>query len=152
MRNNTCNTAMTIWKKECSIKKLNALTRQSIEEHLGIKMVEIGDDFLKATMPVDHRTRQPFGILHGGASVVMAETLGSLASYFVLESEERYPVGIEINANHIRAVSEGEVTGIVRPIHLGISTHIWEIRILDPDDRLVCISRLTVAILDRKKG
>lgn len=143
---------MTIWNKEISIEKYNALTRQSIEEYLGIKMVEIGNDFLKASMPVDHRTRQPFGILHGGASVVLAETLGSLASYFVLESEKQYPVGIEINANHIRAISEGEVTGIVRPVHLGKSTHIWEIRILDPDDRLVCISRLTVAILDRKRG
>jgi 1,4-dihydroxy-2-naphthoyl-CoA hydrolase len=143
---------MTIWNKEFSIGNYNTLTRHSIEEHLGIKMVEIGDDFLKATMPVDHRTRQPFGILHGGASVVLAETLGSLASYFVLESEEQYPVGIEINANHIQAVSEGEVTGIVRPVHLGRSTHIWEIRILDLEDRLVCISRLTVAILDRKKG
>ncbi len=142
---------MTIWKKDFSIEAYNTLTGQSIEEHLGIKMVEVGKDFLKATMPVDHRTKQPFGILHGGASVVLSETLGSLASYVALESEDQYPVGIEINANHVRAVSEGLVTGTVHPIHLGKSTHIWQIRIVDGHDRLVCISRLTVAVLNRKK-
>ena len=139
-----------IWSKKLSLAEINATLKNSIEEQLGIKIVEVGNDFIKATMPVDHRTRQPFGILHGGASVVLAESLGSFASYLIIKSEDRIGAGIEVNANHIRSVRDGIVTGIARPIHLGNQNHVWEIKIHDQKNKLVCISRLTVAILQRK--
>ena len=139
-----------IWAKKISLDEIDAFLKNSIEEQLGIKIVEVGDDYIKATMPVDHRTRQPFGILHGGASVVLAESLGSFASYLIIKSEDQIGAGIEVNANHIRSVSEGIVTGIVRPIHLGNQLHVWEIKIRDKKNKLVCISRLTVAILNKK--
>ncbi len=120
-------------------------------EYLGIKFTEIGENLLKATMPVDHRTHQPYGVLHGGASAALAETLGSVGSALVIDTEKYICVGLEINANHIRSVKDGEVTGVATPIHLGRSTHVWEIRITDKNEKLVCISRLTVAILDKKK-
>lgn len=141
---------MRIWQKNLSVEDLNNQTRNCIEEHLGIKIVEIGDNSIQATMPVDHRTKQPFGLLHGGSSVVLAETLGSVASYLCLKSESDYAVGIEVNANHIRSVDGGFVRGKVSPIHLGKQIHIWEIRINDSHDKLVCVSRLTVAILTGK--
>ncbi len=141
---------MRIWAKELTPQQLNQFTKNSMEGHLGIDIREVGDDFIKASMPVDERTRQPFGILHGGASVVLAETLGSLASYLCLKSEDQLAVGLEINANHLRAVSEGEVTGWVKPIHLGKQLHVWEIRICNSQDELVCISRLTVAVLQKR--
>lgn len=115
--------------------------------HLGIVMTEIGDDYLKATMPVDHRTHQPFGLLHGGASVALAESLGSMGAYLCVDPTLYNVVGLEINANHIRAVREGHVTGTARPIHIGKSTQLWEIRITDEADKLVCISRITLAVL-----
>ena len=139
-----------IWAKKISLDEIDAFLKNSIEEQLGIKIVEVGDDYIKATMPVDHRTRQPFGILHGGASVVLAESLGSFASYLIIKSEDQIGAGIEVNANHIRSVSEGIVTGIVRPIHLGNQLHVWEIKIRDQKNKLVCISRLTVAIINKK--
>ena len=139
-----------IWAKELSLKEIDTFLKNSIEEQLGIKIVEVGKDYIKATMPVDHRTRQPFGILHGGASVVLAESLGSFASYLVIKSKDRIGAGIEVNANHIRSVKEGMVSGIARPIHLGNQIHVWEIKIHDQKNKLVCISRLTVAIIDRK--
>lgn len=119
-------------------------------DHIGIVFTEIGDDYLKATMPVDERTRQPYGLLHGGASVALAETLGSVASSLVLDTNVFICVGLEINANHIRSARQGLVTGIASPIHLGSSTHVWDIKIYDERERLLCISRLTVAILKGK--
>jgi 1,4-dihydroxy-2-naphthoyl-CoA hydrolase len=120
-------------------------------EHLGIDCTELGADFLKAKMPVDHRTKQPYGLLHGGASCVLAETLGSFASALVIDHSAFYCVGLEINANHVRSAKEGFVTGIASPLHLGNSTHVWDIRIYDEREKLVCVSRLTVAILPIKK-
>ena len=119
--------------------------------HLGIEYIEIGDDFIKAKMPVNEKTMQPFGLLHGGASVAFAETLGSIASAFVIEDiTKQQPVGLEINANHVRSVRSGYVFGVAKPIHRGSSTQIWEINIHDEQDRLVCVSRLTLAILDKR--
>jgi 1,4-dihydroxy-2-naphthoyl-CoA hydrolase len=131
------------------------LTKQfgevSMGDHLGIEFVEIGEDFVSARMPVDHRTKQPFGILHGGASVVLAESLGSMASVMVLDDmEKQRAVGLEINANHIRSVSSGWVYGKATPIHIGRTTHIWDIRITSEEQKLVCVVRLTVAIIDAK--
>lgn len=140
-----------IWfKKEFSLEKLQGMSAGTMGEHLGINFTEIGEDYLKATMPVDHRTKQPYGLLHGGASVALAETLGSVASSLVLDTSSHICVGLEINANHIRSASQGYVTGKATPIHLGSSTHVWEIKIHDQRDRLICISRLTVAVLKRK--
>jgi 1,4-dihydroxy-2-naphthoyl-CoA hydrolase len=118
-------------------------------EHLGIEYLELGDDYLTARMPVDHRTRQTEGILHGGASVVLAETLGSIAARLCLGNENKTVVGLEINANHLRPVRSGWVTGTARPVHLGTKTQIWEIRISNDQDKLVCISRLTIANIDK---
>ncbi len=127
---------------------LNSMSAGTIAEHIGIVFTETGEDYIVARMPVDNRTRQPMKLLHGGASVVLAETLGSVASYLCLQDPAtQKAVGLEINANHIRPVHEGEVFGKATAIHLGRSTHIWEIRITTPDGKLVCISRLTVAIL-----
>ena len=119
-------------------------------EHLGIEFLELGDDYIKARMPVDHRTIQPFGLLHGGASVALAETLGSVAANLCVDREKKMCVGLEINANHIRPVTSGFVYGIARPIHIGASTQLWEIRIHNEQEKLVCISRLTMAILDKQ--
>ena len=119
-------------------------------ENLGIEFLEIGDDYIKARMPVDHRTIQPFGLLHGGASVALAETLGSVAANLCVDRERKMCVGLEINANHIRPVTNGFVYGIARPIHIGASTQLWEIRIHNDEEKLVSISRLTMAILDKQ--
>lgn len=141
-----------IWfNKDFPLDRLNAMSAGTMGEHLGIRFSEIGDNFLKATMPVDARTKQPYGLLHGGASVALAETLGSVASSLVLDTSLFLCVGLEINANHIRAVKEGIVTGTATPLHLGSSTHVWEISIHDEKGRLVCVSRLTVAVLKRKE-
>jgi len=112
-------------------------------------VTEIGEDFVRGTMPVDARTKQPFGLLHGGASVALAESLGSLAANLVLDSSTEMAVGLDINANHVRAATSGRVTGTARPLHLGRSTQVWEIRIEDESARLVCISRLTMAVVPR---
>ena len=142
---------MPIWfDKELSIDKLKPFSPDTMAEYLGIEWVEVGEDFLKAKMPVDHRTIQPYGLLHGGASCVLAETIGSIASAMVIDHSKFYCVGLDINANHIRGVKEGYVTGIATPLHLGSSTHVWDIKIFDEKNKLVCISRLTVAILQRK--
>lgn len=122
-----------------------------MSEHLGILFTELGDNYLKATMPVDHRTHQPYGLLHGGASAALAETLGSVCSALVINGEKFICVGIEINANHIRSARSGIATGICTPIHIGGSTHVWDIRIQDEHNKLLCISRLTVAILKKQQ-
>jgi uncharacterized protein (TIGR00369 family) len=139
---------MTIWFADTTIEDLTARARNTLVEHIGIEYTEVGDDYIRARMPVDHRTVQPARILHGGASVVLAETLGSVAAYLCIDPEQKMAVGLEINANHVRAVREGYVTGTVRPLHIGNSTHIWEIHVRDDQDRLVCISRITMAVLD----
>ncbi len=137
--------------KEISLNDLGQFSGQTIAEHLGIEFTEIGKDYLVARMPVDHRTHQPMGLLHGGASVVLAETLGSVASFLCIEEPDKYQaVGLEINANHVRSVREGWVYGRTQAIHIGRSTQIWEIRITNEEQKLVCISRLTVAIVPIK--
>ncbi|HNP23771.1 MAG TPA: hotdog fold thioesterase [Panacibacter sp.] len=142
---------MKIWfNKEQTLAGFDHWNKHTMGEHLGMRYIEIGDDYLKATMPVDHRTRQPYGLLHGGASAALAETLGSVASALVIDPRKFMCVGIEINANHVRGVKEGIVTGTCTPIHIGASTHVWDIRIHDERNKLVCISRLTVAILKKK--
>jgi 1,4-dihydroxy-2-naphthoyl-CoA hydrolase len=139
-----------IWfNKNNSIEYLKSFDSGTMAEYLGIEWTEVGVDFLKARMPVDHRTKQPYGLLHGGASCVLAETIGSMASFLVTDQTKYYCVGIEINANHIRSASEGYVSGIATPLHLGSSTHVWDIKIYDEKEKLVCVSRLTVAILKR---
>lgn len=141
---------MSIWKIKPNINQLNQMSQNTMLTTIGIEFTELGDDYIKATMPVDHRTHQPMGLLHGGASAALAETLGSFASHLVVDSTKFDCVGLEINANHIRPKTEGIVTGTARPIHLGSKTHIWEIRIEDERNKLVCISRLTMAVLQKK--
>ncbi|HEV3326296.1 MAG TPA: hotdog fold thioesterase [Puia sp.] len=139
---------MSIWfEPDLTAAQLQPLGKNTMGDHLGIEFTEVGEDFLKGRMPVDNRTRQPYGLLHGGASVALAETLGSVAAAFVVDRRGYNAVGLEINANHVRGVREGFVTGIAKPLHLGKTTHVWEIRIFDDRDKLVCISRLTVAII-----
>jgi len=140
---------MAIWKQTTDLERINAWNRGCLVEHLGMLVTEIGDDWLRGTMPVDARTRQPFGLLHGGASVALAESLGSLAGNLCLDASEM-AVGLDINANHVRAVTAGVVTGTARPLHVGRSTQVWEIRIEDERARLVCISRLTLAVVPRE--
>jgi 1,4-dihydroxy-2-naphthoyl-CoA hydrolase len=141
---------MAIWFSETSVDALNAFSKNTLVEHLGIEFTAIGDDVITAKMPVDQRTVQPYGLLHGGASVALAETLGSIAAALCINAEEKMCVGIEINANHVRAARAGYVFGTVRPIHIGSSTQIWQTQIYDEKERLVCISRLTLAVLERR--
>lgn len=133
------------------IEQLNQTASTTLMGSLGIRFTRISEEELEATMPVDHRTHQPFGILHGGASVALAETLGSVGANLCIDNREFHCVGLEINANHISSVREGTVTGVARPIHLGRSTHVWEIRITSDQQKLVCISRITMAIIANKK-
>ena len=135
-----------VFRKPSTLEQLNASSRNTAMEPLGIVFTEIGPDYLRATMPVDARTHQPYGLLHGGASVLLAETLGSSAGMMAV-GEGQGVVGIEINANHLRGVREGTVTGTARPLHVGGRTQVWEIRIEDEAARLVCVSRLTVAVI-----
>lgn len=144
---------MIIWfDKTFSLDKLKPLGDDTMAEYIGIEWTEIGDNFLKAKMPVDHRTNQPYGLLHGGASCVLAESIGSIASAMVVDHSQFVCVGLEINANHVRSAREGYVTGIAKPLHLGSNTHVWDIKIYDEIEKLVCISRLTVAIIPRKES
>jgi len=140
---------MSIWYLEATPDSLDAISANTMVEHLGIEFVAIGEDSITARMPVDHRTVQPAGLLHGGASVALAETLGSVAATLCVNPAETTCVGLEINANHIRSVRSGTVSGVARPIHLGNSTHVWDIRIQDEQQRLVCVCRLTMAVLKR---
>jgi len=131
------------------IQDLLPLGKETMGEWLGLEWLELGPDYLRASMPVDHRTKQPFGLLHGGASCVLAETLGSVGSALLVDPSKYYCVGLEINANHIRSARDGKVTGKASPLHIGGKTHIWDIRIHDEKERLICVSRLTVAVLNR---
>lgn len=144
---------MSIWfHKEITIGDLKGIFVNTMPEFLGLQWEAIGEDFLKLSMPVNKTTQQPYGFLHGGASCVLAETVGSMGSGLVIDREKYYCVGLEINANHLRSVSEGIVTATAKPLHLGKSTHVWDIKIYDGHDRLICVSRLTVAILPIKKN
>ncbi len=134
------------FRRTITLDALNALSRGTAMEPLGIVFTEIGADYLRGTMPVDARTRQPYGLLHGGASVLLAETLGSTAGGLCVD-EGQGVVGIEINANHLTGVRQGHVTGTARPLHVGRSTHVWEIRIEDERGHLACVSRLTLAVI-----
>ena len=136
-----------IWFAKPDLEHLNNRSKNNIGNYLGIQFIEIGDNYIKATMPVDDRTRQPVGILHGGASVVLAETLGSVASNLVLNPDRNMGVGLEVNANHLRMVKSGFVTGVCTPIHIGGKTHIWDIKLYNDEGKITCISRLTVAVV-----
>ena len=137
---------MGIWKKKINIDDINQWSKNTMVEHVGIHVIEVGDDYLKATMPVDNRTHQPMGILHGGASVVLAETLGSIAANLAVK-DPYYCVGMEINANHVKSAFGDYVTGTVNPVHIGKSTHVWDITICDKEEELICVSRITLAVL-----
>ena len=140
---------MTIWKTLRSVAELNAGRAGTLIEHLGVEFTETGDDFIRGTMPVDTRTKQPYGLLHGGASVALAETLGSMGAAMCVDAHEFLCVGQEINANHVRPARSGLVTGTARPVHLGGRTQVWSIDIVNDANKLVCTSRLTVAVIRR---
>jgi 1,4-dihydroxy-2-naphthoyl-CoA hydrolase len=140
----------TIWfNKNLSLADIT-LGGDTMGTHLGMAYVELGNDYLKMSMPVDNRTKQPYGLLHGGASCALAETVGSVASALVIDSSKQICVGLEINANHLRGVSSGIVIATATRLHLGSSTHVWDIKIHDENKKLVCVSRLTVVILSKK--
>jgi 1,4-dihydroxy-2-naphthoyl-CoA hydrolase len=141
---------MSFIKKGITIDQLNKLSVNTLVDSLGIEFIEVGDDFISAKMPVDHRTHQPLGMLHGGASVALAETLGSVGAYCCLDEKIQYCVGLEINANHIKSIKEGFVVGTTRPIHLGKKTQVWEIKITNEQKELICISRITIAVIDKR--
>ena len=140
-----------MFSPEISVDSLNEFSKGCMVSHVGIEFTEVGKEYLVAKMPVDDRTRQPLGLLHGGANVVLAETLGSVAASLLLNPAEKYAVGLEINANHLKSARTGYVFGKCSPIHIGKGTHVWEIRITNEDEKLICVSRITMAILDQKK-
>lgn len=140
----------SIWHAEVDLEALNAVHADNMDGHLGIEMTACGPDWLEGRMPVDARTRQPMGILHGGASVVLAESLGSVAANLCVDSERFFCVGQDINANHLRSVSEGFVTGVARPFHLGRTSQVWGIEITDAEGRPTCVARLTIAVVPRR--
>jgi 1,4-dihydroxy-2-naphthoyl-CoA hydrolase len=141
---------MPIWfNKSLSLSDIKFVGSKTMGDYLGMEWLEVGDDYLKMRMPVDERTKQPYGLLHGGASVALAETVGSVASHFVVDPDKFICVGLEINANHVRGVREGFVIATCTPIHIGASTHVWDIKIHDAREKLVSVSRLTVAVLKK---
>ena len=142
---------MLIWfNKSITLNDIKDFGKETMASHLDMQWVEIGDDFLKLSMPVNEKTKQPYGILHGGASCALAETIGSVASALVIDRDKFICVGLEINANHVRSAKDGIVTGHCIPLHIGSSTHVWDIKIHDENEKLICVSRLTVAILPRR--
>lgn len=142
---------MSIWHNTPTLTEINALNEGTLGEYMNITFTEIGSDFLKASMPVDNRTKQPFGLLHGGASVALAETLGSVASWCAINRDLFIGVGIEINANHVKAVMNGIVTGICTPIHVSGKNHVWDIKIYNDKNELCCVSRLTATIVAKNR-
>lgn len=142
---------MSIWLTQITPAMLNENRKMTLAGHLGIEFLEVGNDYVKARMPVDNRTMTTFGILHGGASVAFAETLGGAAASLCVDRRRKLCVGLEINANHVRPVEKGFVYGTARPIHIGGSTQVWEVRIHNEQDKLVCVSRLTVAVIDKDR-
>ena len=141
---------MSIWRSQPTLEQLHELSRNTLAEHIGIRPTEIGPDYLRATMPVNSQTHQPMGVLHGGASVALAETVGSLAANMCVDPKKYVCLGQEINANHLRPVSSGIVTATARPFHLGNRSQVWHIEIRDERDKLICVSRLTMAVVERK--
>ncbi|MGB2271440.1 MAG: hotdog fold thioesterase [Pseudomonadales bacterium] len=137
-----------IWLNRPDLNMLKQMNKNTLVDHLGIEFTEVGDDYIKGTMPADARTFQPYGVVHGGANVVLAETLGSLAGAHVIDYTVSKPLGQDINASHLRSVSSGFITGTARPIHLGKRSHVWEIRLEDEQGKLSCVSKLTLAIVD----
>ncbi|HMT53336.1 MAG TPA: hotdog fold thioesterase [Saprospiraceae bacterium] len=135
-----------IWKVKPDVEVINNFNKDTLVAHLGIEIVEVGSDFIKSKMPVDHRTRQPMGLLHGGASVVLSESVGSMASWLVTADQTKNIVGIEVNANHLKSAKSGFVFGITKPIRIGRTLHVWNTEIYDEDDNLLCVSRLTVMV------
>ena len=138
---------MAVWRETPDLQRINALQKNTISELLDIRFESFTDDSVTASMPVDSRTHQPYGLLHGGASVVLAESLGSMASALCIDTSRFYCVGLEVNANHLRGLRSGRVTAIARPVHLGRTTHVWDIRLHGEDGKTSCISRLTVAVV-----
>ncbi|MDQ3050315.1 MAG: hotdog fold thioesterase [Bacteroidota bacterium] len=141
-----------IWHKNYLQEEIKFLSRNNMLEHLGIEITDLGDDYIKGRMPVDHRTVQPMNILHGGASVALAESLGSIGAYLTVDPEKYHCVGMEINANHLRPVSSGFVYGTAKPLHIGGKTQVWSIEIVNENNKLVCISRITMAVVETKNG
>lgn len=141
---------MRIWQMDINLDLIKARSKGTMVEHLGIEFTEIGDNFLIARMPVDERTKQPLGIMHGGASCVLAETVGSTAANFCVDQSQQYCVGLDINTNHIRSAREGYVMGIAKPFHLGKSTQVWGIEIMNEEKKLISVNRLTMAVLARR--
>ncbi len=141
---------MSIWFDQYDLESINALSKGTLLEHLAIRITEIGDDFLRARMPVDQRTIQAEGLLHGGATVALAESLGSVAGAMCIDLKRKICVGVEVNANHLRSIRSGFVEGIAKPLHLGKRTQVWEIDILNPEGKRIAVSRITMAILDRE--
>ncbi len=140
---------MTWNKSKTDLEALNKLSDNTLGAVLGIRFTEIGDQFLKATMPVNSKTHQPYGLLHGGASAALSETVGSVASWLSIDTERQICVGIEINCNHIRGKRDGIVTATATPLHIGSTTHVWDIKIIDEQEKLICVSRLTVSVLKK---
>ena len=138
-----------VWKTTATPAQLQQMLQHTMDEHIGVRIEEVGEDWLSASMPVDHRTTQPVGLLHGGASCVLAETLGSIASNLCVDRSRQVCVGLDINANHVKGVTGGRVTGTTRAFHVGSRTHVWHIEIRDEQGALVCVARLTTAVLDR---
>jgi 1,4-dihydroxy-2-naphthoyl-CoA hydrolase len=142
---------MGIWRTEKTLEQIQEYGRNTLSEHVGIRMTEIGPDYLRATMPVHRQTHQPSGVLHGGASVALAETVGSVAANLCVDMTTHMCLGQEINANHLRGVSSGLVTATARPFHIGMRRQVWHIEIRDEQDRMVCVSRLTMAVVRRNR-
>jgi len=140
-----------IWHKEPNLTTINSLNENTLGQNLGIEFIEVGANYLVATMPVDERTKQPFGLLHGGANVALAETLGSVASLLVVNSDVFIGVGVEINANHIKAVLTGKVKGICTPLNIAGKNHVWDIKIYNEANELTCVSRFTCTIIPKTK-
>ncbi|WP_341520456.1 hotdog fold thioesterase [Pseudomonas sp. G.S.17] len=138
---------MGLWRDKPNIEQLNALNKNTILEWLDIRFESFTDDSLTASMVVDHRTHQPYGLLHGGASVVLAESVGSTASYLCIDPSKYFCVGLEVNANHLRGLRSGRVTAVARPVHIGRTTHVWDIRLTSDEGKTSCISRLTIAVV-----
>jgi len=141
---------MSIFNGELTLDRLNKMSSNTMVSNLGIEFIAIGENWIEAKMPVDARTHQPLGLLHGGASVALAETLGSVAATFCVDLTTQYCVGLDINANHIKSVKSGFVYGVTKPLHIGKKTQVWEIRITNEEKELVCISRITMAVIDKR--
>jgi len=141
---------MSIFNPGVTPESLNKFSENTLISHIGIEFTQVGDNFIEAKMPVDQRTQQPLGLLHGGASVTLAETLGSVAAFCCIDNSTKYCVGLDINANHIKSARSGYVYGMASPAHIGKKTHVWEIRIVNEEKELICISRITMAIIDKR--